>query len=120
MSIVDRINRLIMCRMERTLPVVEGDSLRIGREVLPLAELCGVVAHEADVHAGALIALTLAFRNGSGTMVTQDDPCWNDLVSALDRLSLTSAPSRDWISAVLAGASAGSPIVLRRDGRASA
>ncbi len=121
MSLVDRINRLVLRRMGRSeVPLaVAGDALRVGRDSHALTDVTDAVAHEVDVHAGTLVALTLSFHGGRTLTVTQEDAGWDDLLVALDRLGLTALPSREWTIAVLAGAASNRPIVLRREGRAS-
>ena len=115
MSLIDRINGLIMSRLRRNRPgpALAGDALRLGDEVFPLAALTGVVAYEADVYAGAVIALALVFGDGRSLTVSQEDACWTGFLAALDRLGLTERPSRDWLTAMIAGEGRATPLVLR-------
>jgi len=114
MSIVDRINRLIVARLRRrrARPSLMGDQLVEGSRSFPLTELVGVIAYEQDIYLGSVVALALAFRGGRSLNVTQEDACWDDLVAALDRLGVTNAPSGEWLARLLAGEGGEEPIVL--------
>ena len=113
MSIVDRINRLILKRLrgEPQQARIVADDLVLDGQTLPLRGLKGVIAYEADIYAGTVIALALSFSNGRSVTVTQEDNCWNDLTSALDRLQLTTVPSRIWLTKIMAGSD--KQIILR-------
>lgn len=119
MKFVDRLNRAFVgwLRGDGPPPSVRGDAIVVGGHSLALAGLVGAVAYEADVHAGEVITLALAFRSGVTCTVTQQDACWDDLLAALDRLHLTTTPSSEWTSRLLAGAG-GEPLVLRREEQA--
>lgn len=114
MSIVDKINQLFVGRLrhDQATPAIVGDALVVGPDTFDLARAAGVVAYEADVHAGAIITLTLSFEDGRSVSLTQQDACWNDLIAELDRLRLTAVPSREWLTAMIAG-EAPQPMVLR-------
>jgi len=113
-SLVDWINRAFVSWLRRREPqaAVAGDILVIGDRRLPLTDLTGAIAYETDVHAGLALTLMLSFPGGKSVTVTELDPCWRDLIDALDRLGLTRAPSRDWLVELVA-AGGRQPIVLR-------
>ncbi len=121
MSIVDRINQLVLGRLRRPRArlAVAGEALLVDDHAYPLPELAGLVAYEADVYAGLLIALALSFGGGRTFTVTQEDACWNDLLAALDRLKLTTMPSREWLTAMVAGGGQKQPMVVLRERYAS-
>jgi hypothetical protein len=114
-SMIDQINRLFLGWLRRPEPAVSiaGDTLVLGDRPLPLRELLGVVAHEVDVYAGAVIALTLSFPGGVTVTTTQEDACWDDLLAALDRLGLTTRPSREWLVELIASERRRPAILLR-------
>lgn len=114
MSIVDRINRLILARLRRrrARPSLMGDRLVEKSRSFPLTELVGVIAYEEDIYLGSVISLALAFRDGRSLNVTEEDACWDDLVAVLDRLGVTNAPSGEWLARLAAGEAGKEPIVL--------
>jgi len=120
MNLVDSINRLFLKRLRRsrTQLSVAGDMLVVDDVPIPLPDLAGAVAFNADVYAGVVAELTLSFSGGRTYTVTQEDACWNDLVAALDRLKLTGSPSSDWLIALAAGDQNTQPIILRGESRA--
>lgn len=114
MSLIDRINQRILARLRpnRAQPSLVDDAMRVGREIFPLRELVGVIVFEADIYAGTVITISLAFSNRKTLNVTQEDKCWGDLLGALDRLNMTTMPSREWLAAMAAGEGKIKPIVL--------
>jgi hypothetical protein len=115
MSVIDRINLAFLgwLRRREPRPALVGDAIVVGEQHLALADLAGVVAYEADIYAGLVAALTLSFTGGRTVTATQQDGCWNELLAALDRLQLTTVPSREWLVKLIAGDGRGPPIVLR-------
>jgi hypothetical protein len=114
-SLIDRMNRAFVGWLRRrdAAPTIIGDTILIGGRQIPLTDLAGAIAYEADVHAGLAIALTLSFAGGASTTVTELDACWHDLLDALDRLRLTRTPSSIWLADLIAADGRRPPMMLR-------
>lgn len=118
MSILDRLNRRIAARIhgDRSKVVVDGEQLALlsarGREQLPLAELTAATLSHRDVYSGDAVVLRLGFTGGRSVEVFQDDPCWCDLMAALDRTGAIHVPSAEWQLRFLSAGDGAAPIDL--------
>lgn len=115
MRLVDSINDLVLGKLRgnRLSPLLDGDDIVVGGERLPLRNVVGIVAYDADIHAGTIPVLTLSFPGGQTVAVNHEDVTWMPIVAALDRLTLTSKPSAEWLTALIAGQSIDGALVLR-------
>ena len=105
MKFIDQVNRFVVKHLRGNQPaaVLVNDSIVIGNQAFALKDLVGIVANEIDIHAGVLIVLTMTFQDDHEVTITQEDACWPELVSTLDRLALTARPSREWLLELMAG-----------------
>jgi hypothetical protein len=104
MTFVNWINKLIVARIRRDAqPVLVGDEIIVKGARFALKDATDIVAYERDIYAGSLICLLLSFADKKLINVNQEDACWNDLVTALDRLALTKPGSSEWIPQVISG-----------------
>lgn len=103
MSLIDRLNRRVLARLDaaRAQVMVERDAIRLvapdgAEQVLRIADLAEAVVVHRDGYAVEHIVLALRFAGGQRVDVAQDDPAWVPLAAALDRSGRTRMPSSEW------------------------
>jgi len=120
MSFVDKINsRFFAWRKSRYKRIginIEGDSVTLTkdneRKTHQLADLTHAIVHYNQNYVGSDFALLLRFSDGTNFHITQDNPQWFELMTALDRSGKIAVPSSKWQIDFLAAGDAAPPLDL--------
>jgi len=118
MSFIDKINRRAASWAHRHRPkvAVEDDDLVLTqpgeRITLRISDLSSAVLSFRDIYSAYAVVLTLGFDDKRHVEIFQDDPCWFDLMAALDRSSRIAVPSREWQLRFLAAGAGAPPLDL--------
>ncbi len=104
MRLANTINAWILRRLRPRFSIeCVGDEIVAGDERLSLHALQQAVAYQEALYVGQRLALALMFQDGRRLAISQEDPCWNVVLDALDRLRLTEPLSPEWSLRLLAG-----------------